>query len=56
MANNRVIDTVNLYIVGLMDMSTALGRLAQHRPNNQICILNQEIADNHLIYNGTETI
>ena len=55
-ANNRVIDTVNLYIVGLMDMSTALGRLAQHRPNNQICILNQEIADNHLIYNGTETI
>lgn len=55
-ANDRVIDTVNLYIVGLMDISTALGRLAQHRPNNQICILNQEIADNYLIYNGTETI
>ena len=55
-ANDRVIDTVNLYISGLMDFSTALSRLAEHRPNNQICILNQEIIDNYLTYDRTESI
>ena len=55
-ANDRVIDTVNLYISGLMDFNTALSRLAEHRPNNQICILNQEIIDNYLTYDRTESI
>lgn len=44
-ANDRVIDTVNLYILGLMDLNTALGRLSEHRPNNQICLLNQAMTD-----------
>lgn len=55
-ANDRIIDTINLYISGLMDYSTALKRLAEHQPNNQICILNQSIINNYLTYNGTETI
>lgn len=55
-ANDRIIDTVNLYISGLMNLNTALLRLATHQPNNQICILNQEITDKYLIFNGTEQI
>lgn len=55
-ANDRVVDTVNLYMLGLMDLDTALGRLSQHQPNNQMCLLSQEITDKYLIYDGTETI
>ena len=55
-ANDRIIDTVNLYVSGLMDFNTALSRLAEHRPNNQICILNQDIIDNYLTYDRTEKI
>lgn len=55
-ANDRVIDTVNLYIAGLMTSSTALSRLAIHRPNNQMCLLNQEITDKYLLFDGTEDI
>ena len=55
-ANDRVIDTINLYMAGLMDSDTALRRLAIHRPNNQICLLNQELTDKYLIYERTEHI
>ena len=53
-ADDRVIDTVNLYMSGLMSADIALQRLAQHQPNNQICLLNQSITDKHLIYERTE--
>ena len=49
-ANDRVVDTVNLYSLGLMDEETALSRLSEHQPNNQICILNQEIIEKHLSF------
>lgn len=55
-ANDRVIDTINLYMAGLMDSDTALRRLAMHRPNNQICLLNQVLTDKYLIYERTEHI
>lgn len=55
-ANDRVIDTVNLYIAGLMDLNTALHRLSMHKPNNQMYLLNQEITDNYLIFDGTEEL
>lgn len=55
-ANDRVIDTINLYMSGLMDIETALRRLAEHQPNNQICILNQEIIEKHLIFYGAEQL
>ena len=51
-ANDRVIDTINLYMTGLMDIDTALQRLAQHQPNNQMCILNQKLIDKYLFYDG----
>lgn len=53
-ANDRVIDTIYLYISGLMDLNTALGELSKHQPNNQICILNQEIINKYLVFDGTE--
>ncbi|MBQ7575660.1 MAG: DUF3990 domain-containing protein, partial [Bacteroidales bacterium] len=49
-ANDRVVDTVNLYSLGLMDEETALSRLSEHQPNNQICILNQEIIEKYLSF------
>lgn len=55
-ANDRVVDTVNLYMAGLMDKPTALRRLSEHQPNNQMCLLNQEITDKYLIFDGTEKI
>lgn len=55
-ANDRVVDTVNLYMAGLMDEETALIRLSQHQPNNQMCILSQELVNKYLIFDGTESI
>ena len=43
-ANDRVIDTVELYTIGILDKASALGKLSEH----QICILNQEILDKYL--------
>ena len=47
-ANDRVIDTVELYTIGILDKASALGRLSEHQPNHQICILNQDILDKYL--------
>ena len=53
-ANDRVIDTINLYMSGLMSADVALQRLAQYQPNNQICLLDQSITDKYLVYERTE--
>ena len=55
-ANDRVIDTVNLYIQGLIDSATALQQLAFYKPNNQICLLNQSLTDKYLHFYGSERI
>jgi hypothetical protein len=55
-ANDRVIDTVNLYTAGLMELNTALRELSRHQPNNQMCLLSQSIINEYLIYNGTEEL
>lgn len=55
-ANDRVIDTVNLYIQGLTDSATALQQLAFYKPNNQICLLSQSLTDKYLHYHGSERI
>lgn len=47
-ANDRVIDTVENFMAGMIDEDKALGLLAMHKPNNQICILNQEVVDKYL--------
>lgn len=55
-ANDRVVDTVNLYLLGLMPADIALARLAYHLPNNQMCLLNQSLVSQCLHYIGTEAL
>lgn len=45
-----------MYMMGLMSADVALQRLAQHKPNNQICILNQEVVDKYLTFKKFEII
>lgn len=55
-ADDRVIDTVQLYTLGLMSADVALERLAQHQPNNQMCLLSQKLIDECLHYVGCEPL
>lgn len=49
-ANDRVIDTVEGYIAGTINSAQALAELSKHQPNNQICLLNQNLADRCLTF------
>lgn len=55
-ADDRVIDTVNLYMAGLLPSDIALGRLMMHKPNNQICLSSQLLTDKYLQYERTEVV
>lgn len=49
-ANDRVINTVRLYMTGFISANEAIRRLKYHKPTNQICILNQQMIDKHLVF------
>ncbi len=49
-ANDRVINTVRLYMNGFISSDEALQRLKYYRPNNQICILNQQVVEKYLSF------
>lgn len=51
-----MVDTVNLYLLGLMTADVALERLAQHLPNNQMCLLSQPLVSECLHYVATELL
>lgn len=51
-ADDRVVDTLDLYLTNFIDKATALNQLKYLRPNNQICINQQEILDSYLKFNG----
>lgn len=55
-ANDRVIDTVEAYMNGMMTVEMALGQLAQHQPNNQFCLLNQSLIDECLHFISVEQL
>lgn len=55
-ADDRVIDAVEAYINGYADVERTLRQLVYHKPNHQICILNQKIADLYLHYETHETL
>ena len=55
-ADDRVIDAVEAYINGYADVEHTLSKLIYHKPNYQICILNQEIVDKHLQFLSFEKI
>lgn len=53
-ANDRVVDTIENYIAGMMPVEIALERLSRHQPNNQMCLLSQPLIDECLHYIGCE--
>ena len=55
-ANDQVFDTVQLFTSGLIDKSTALGRLKYQKPNYQICLRTQEIIDQYLHFTRSRKI
>lgn len=52
-ANDRVVDTVEGYMNGTISEEYALGELSKHQPNNQICILNQQVIDKYITFKKT---
>lgn len=55
-ANDRVIDTVEAFKAGQISEEKALQELSKHQPNNQICILKQEVVDKYLIFQKSVVI
>lgn len=49
-ANDRVINTVRLYMNGFISADEAIRRLKYYKPTNQICILNQQLLDAHFTF------
>lgn len=47
-ADDRIYNTMELYIDNLISKKETLKRLKYYKPNNQICIVNQEVIDFHL--------
>ena len=55
-ADDRVYNTIELYEFDLISKDEALNRLKYYKPNNQICITNQEILDKNLEFIKCEVI
>ena len=55
-ADDRVIDAIEAFINGYATVETTLSLLIYHKPNFQICILNQDIADKHLTFKSHKII
>ena len=49
-ANDKVFDTVELFLDGLINKEEAIGRLRFAKPNAQICFRSQESIDRYLHY------
>lgn len=55
-ADDRVYNTIELYQDNLIDKEEALKRLKYCKPNHQMCIVNQEIIDKYLKYEGSKEV
>lgn len=55
-ADDRVRDTVRLFMMGYISIESALNRLKYFRPNNQICILNQDVISKYLKFMSYEVV
>ena len=55
-ADDRVVDTIELYLNGDITEEMALKRLSLHQPNNLICILNQTLVVECLRFLGSEPL
>lgn len=55
-ADDRVYNTIELYQDNLIGKDEALRKLQYYKPNQQICIINQEIINNYLKYEGSREV
>lgn len=55
-ADDKVFETVDLYIEGLIDKKEALRRLVYEKPNHQICFNSQNVIDRFIEYKETKII
>lgn len=49
-ADDRVVNTIQLYMGGYIPAEVALSRLRYFKPTNQICLLNQQLTDQYLSF------
>lgn len=55
-ANDRVFNTIELYAAGLTPREEALEKLRYEKPNNQLCLLRQELIDRYLHFITAEEV
>lgn len=55
-ADDRVVDTIDLYMSGFIPKEEAIQRLIYLKPNNQICISSQNLLDKYLEFTGSVVI
>ena len=55
-ANDKVFNTIELFLNGLIHETEALGRLQYQQPNWQMCIRNQNILNTAVQFCGSEVI
>lgn len=55
-ADDNVIDTIEDYENGIITVEQALGQLKYKNVNHQICILNQKIVDDYLVFETFEEV
>lgn len=55
-ANDRVFNTIELYAAGLTPREEALEKLRFEKPNNQLCLLRQELIDRYLHFISAEEV
>ncbi len=53
-ANDRVVDSINAFLLGFISKEETLRRLSYHEPTNQICLLSQTLTDRYLHYERSE--
>lgn len=55
-ANDRVFNTIELYAAGLTPREEALEKLRYEKPNNQLCLLRQDLVDRYLHFVSAEEV
>ena len=55
-ANDKVFDTIQLYVDGLIDKTAATNRLRYDNPNMQYCFRNQAVIDKYLNFLSGEVV
>lgn len=55
-ANDKVFNTIELYLEGLIERTEAIKRLRYEKPNLQMCIRNQNLIEKYLQFIKSEEI